>query len=181
MATFIAFLRGINVGGKNPVKMNDVADVFTTLRFHEVKTYLQSGNVVFKNTAFANPAVKIETALEKKTGLRISVIVRSREELEELLIVNPYRDGKQFNEDYVYLTLFSVPPAPEKIAQIKNTAVKDEYFEVRGDAVFVYVPNGYGRAKANNGFFEKKLQVTATTRNIKTVGKMIEMAAAADR
>lgn len=180
MVTYIAFLRGINVGGKNPIKMDVIKDVFTVLKFHDIKTYLQSGNVVFKSTSMKNPAVVIEKALEQKTALQISVFVRSPGELEELLKNNPYRDAKRFKEDYVYITLLSAPPAPVKILQIKSTAVKDEYFEVSGDAVFVYVPNGYGRAKLNNGFFEKKLQVRATTRNSKTVVKMVEMAGGQD-
>jgi len=103
MAAFVALLRGINVGGRNPVRMSDLADVFREASFDDVRTHQQSGNVIFASSTRPVESV-IETALEKRFGIPIMVIVRSREELKKIIAKAPQdHDSSRLRSDVVFL------------------------------------------------------------------------------
>jgi uncharacterized protein (DUF1697 family) len=172
LPTYVALLRGINVTGRNKIAMSDLRTCFEELGHADVRTYIQSGNVVF--TAKAGAPARLGPAIEKGItagfGHDVAVILRTRAELAAVLKRNP------FGAD-AYVTFLDAAPARALVAAIDPAAYAPDEFAVRGREVFVRCPNGYGRTKINNTFFERKLATRATTRNWKTVTTLYEWTA----
>jgi uncharacterized protein (DUF1697 family) len=169
--TFIALLRGVNVGGRK-VPMADLRALFDGLGHTDVRTYIQSGNVVF--TAQGRPArvrSAIEAALHREFGFEVAVLLRTPTDFAKVEQRNP------FGAD-AYVTFLEDEPDRELVSAIDATAFAPDEFEVDGREVFVRCPNGYGRTKINNTFFERKLATRATTRNWNTVTLLLEWATA---
>jgi uncharacterized protein (DUF1697 family) len=162
--TYVALLRGINVGGAHKVPMSDLRTLFETLGHADVRTYIQSGNVVF--TAKAGTPARVRAALEKSVagefGFDVTVLLRTAPELAATMKRNPY------GED-AYVTFLEEPADATKVKAIDPAPFAPDEFAVHGREVFVTCPNGYGRTKINNTFFERKLATKATTRNWRTV------------
>jgi uncharacterized protein (DUF1697 family) len=173
LPTCIALLRGINVGGRGKVPMRDLVALFDGLGHTNIRTYIQSGNVVF--TAKAAPLGRVRSAIEHGIeadfGFEVSVILRTPAELARVLRQNPFGDG-------AYVTFLDGVPDRRRINAIDAAPYAPDEFVVRGREVFVRCPNGYGRTKVNNAFFERKLATKATTRNWKTVTTLHEWATA---
>lgn len=179
MPVFIAMLRGINVSGHNLIKMESLRAAFAALGFVGVKTYIQSGNVVFQ-TAKASPAVLAEKIAKKNQavfGLSVPVVVRSADDLGEVLKHNPLLRNTGLDESRMHVTFLS-GPAPKNAEEIlKPLAGKSELFAVCGREIYLHCPDGYGNTKLSNSAIEKGLSVQATTRNWKTVNVLHSMAA----
>jgi uncharacterized protein (DUF1697 family) len=170
--TYIALLRGVNVGGKK-LPMADLRNTFAGLGHTEVRTYIQSGNVVFtaKSGGKDRGRAAIERAIARDSGLDVTVLVRMPAELTSVLQRNP------FGTD-AYVTFLDTKPTAKQIAAIDPEKFAPDEFVVDGREVFVRCPDGYGRTKINNMFFERKLATKATTRNYKTVKLLEEWAGA---
>jgi uncharacterized protein (DUF1697 family) len=178
MPVFIAMLRGINVSGHNTIKMENLRAALAALGFGEVKTYIQSGNIVFQ-TANASPAVlaeKIAKKIQADFGLSVPVIVRSSEELGEVLKHNPLLRRTGVDETKMHVTFLSglAPKNAEEI--LKSLAGESEQFAVCGREIYLHCPDGYGETKLSSSAIEKKLSVQATTRNWKTVNVLHALA-----
>lgn len=174
MSKYVAFLRGINVGGKNRVKMNLVTTAFEEAGFLNVSTYLQSGNVLFESRKTNRQSIQnsIASLLQEKSGIEINVIVRSILFLEQALADNPYQ-GKYFSDkSKCFITFLSRPPGTSELRNLDNISFAGESFALKEDLIYLYLTNGYGRAKLTNNYFEKRLRVSATTRNIKTIRQL---------
>jgi len=173
---YISLLRGINVGGRNKIKMADLKEVYKALAYEEVITYIQSGNVIFKTkkTAEAKLEKSIKEAIKKTFGLEIPVLVISKKELEALAQANPYKDRK-LEPKYIHFTILASPPDQEKIDLVNAIEFPGEEFTVTDRVAYLCLPNGYGRTKLHNNFFESKLKVKATSRNLKSILKLIEL------
>jgi uncharacterized protein (DUF1697 family) len=177
MGTYVAMLRGINVGARNTIKMADLDALFVGLGHTAVVTYIQSGNVVFKSTSRSAAALVsgVEQRIERDLGLDVRVLVRTRAELTKVLLGNPFlKQGADPARLHVTF-LADVPDAALVRAVGEYDAGADE-FRVQRREVLLHCPNGYGNTKINNGFFEKRLQTIATTRNWNTVNKLVELA-----
>lgn len=175
MQTYIALLRGINVGGKKTIKMADLKKYFIDEDFEQVQTYIQSGNIVFKATN-GNCSVFAKAIKEKILrvyGFDIPKVVLEVKSIEYILNDCPFPEEIKKQS---YFTILHNKPEAAKIKEVNALDLKGEQYQVTPHCVYLYAPNGYGRAKGNNNFFEKKLKVRATTRNYKTVKKLIEMA-----
>jgi uncharacterized protein (DUF1697 family) len=161
---YAAMLRGINLGSRNRVAMPALKELFEDLGFSDVGTYVQSGNVVF--SASKKPhAVAIATRIEKDLGATSPVLLRSARELAELVRGNPFRgDASAF-----HVTLLEDKPKAADIKAVDAARFTPDEFAVVGRDVYLRCPDGYGRSKLNNAFWEKKLGTVATTRNWKTV------------
>ena len=177
MKKYIAILRGINVSGQKKIKMDQLRSMMEELNFHNIQTYNQSGN----NT-FYYKKVKTETVeklIKKKIfdvfGFNVTVIVRNPEEIKEVLENNPFLKDKKKDITKMYVTFLSDKPLKENINKLKEYNYSPEEYLISGKDIYFYTPNGYGRAKMNNNFFENKLKVSATTRNWKTVNKLFEI------
>jgi uncharacterized protein (DUF1697 family) len=178
MPVFIAMLRGINVSGHKIIKMESLRASFAALGFGDVKTYIQSGNVVFK-TAKTDPArlaKKIAKTVLDDFGFDVPVLVKTAEQLTVVLKANPLLKRTGIDVSKLHVT-FLASIAPEKSAAIlQPLAAKSELLAVCGSEIFLYCPDGYGLTKLSNSVIEKKLSVAATTRNWKTVNVLYTMA-----
>ena len=121
-------------------------------------------------------AKKIENAIFKKYNFEVPVIIRSLEALEKIVTQNPFLKNKDFNTEKLHVTFLSETPLPANVKNIKITDYSPDKFIVIESEVFLHCPESYGETKLSNNFFEKKLKVSATTRNWKTVNKLLEIA-----
>lgn len=177
MTTFIALLRGINVAGKNKIKMEDLKQLMFDLNFTKVTTYIQSGNIIFKATdnlsAFEVENLLLE-AIQKKFNYTIQMVVLTKEQLNTIFFNNPFISNKAIETNKLHVTLLSKKSAME-VSLIKKLASPEEKYEIIKNTIYLYCPNGYSRTKLTNNNIEKKLKVSATTRNWKTIGKLVEL------
>jgi uncharacterized protein (DUF1697 family) len=177
MKKFIALLRGINVSGQKKIKMSDLKLLFEEMGFKDVQTYIQSGNVIFssKEISVDKLELKISSAIKRKFGFDVQVIILSQEEIEYTLKNNPFIKRKK-EDDRLYVTFLSNAPSKENIQRLNSTDYSPEEYIIDGKLVYLYLPNGAGKAKINNNLFENKLKVDGTTRNWKTVNALSELA-----
>jgi uncharacterized protein (DUF1697 family) len=180
METYISLLRGINVSGQKKILMADLKVLYETLKFKGVVTYIQSGNVIFKTDkkeSNQNLAKKIEQSIFKKYNFNVPLIVRSTSEIENIISNNPFLKDSNIDIDKLHVTFLSETPEKEKLISIVQFDYPPDKFIIIDQEVFLYCPDRYGETKLSNMFFENKLKVSATTRNWKTVNKLVEMAA----
>ncbi len=174
--TYIAFLRGINVGGHRKMKMAAVKESFEKLGVSNVKTYLQSGNVVFQSevTDTKDLEARLEQQLVQDFGFDVPVLIRQRHMLQQLLKDNPFANEE--NTKQLYFVLLKKLPGAAQISALKTLQFKHEKFYIKDLCVYLNFTQGYGTAKLNTNLIEQKLQVAATARNLRTLEKMIALA-----
>lgn len=177
-STYIALLRGINVGGHKIVKMDRLRKAFQELGFADVATYVQSGNVVFKSPkkASADLSRKIEEMLLRRFSMSVPVIVRTAEEIGEVLTNNPFLKERDTDVAGLHVTFLSLTPQKAAIKGLDAIAAGPDRFHCHGQEIYLHCPNGFGGTKLSINAFEKVLAVGATTRNWNTVNKLYEMA-----
>jgi uncharacterized protein (DUF1697 family) len=179
MAIYIALLRGINVSGRKIIKMDHLKSMFISLGFQSVTTYIQSGNVVFE-TAEAETGILCETIANKinhEFGFEVPVIVRALDELKEAIRQNPFGTDAIAEDEKLYITFLSKEPTAEAIAIFESFENGIDKFRVLNREVYILCgKNGYGNSLFSNTFVEKKLKVSATTRNWETTNKLAAIA-----
>ena len=174
-AVHIALLRGINVGGKNKLPMKDLAALFREAGCEDVRTYIQSGNVIFRAGAAPADAIPslISASIEERFGYRVPVVTRTAEDLRATVEANPFAEA----EANKLLVLFLADaPNPEHVEALDPNRSPGDEFVVVGREVFLHCPNGFARSKLTNSYFDSALSTTSTGRNWRTVGKLLEMA-----
>lgn len=174
MNTYICLLRGINVGGHKKIKMADLKTLFTSLGYNDVVTYIQSGNIIFKSheTSIDEITAVIKKAIVSTYGFEVPVFVLTRAILTQVYenyVLSPECIASS------YFTLLHTVPSTKDIAIVNNLELPNEHFVATENCVYIYPEKGYGKAKATNTFFEKKLNVVATTRNYKTIVKLLDL------
>jgi uncharacterized protein (DUF1697 family) len=179
MAKFISMLRGINVSGQKLIKMPELKLLYERVGFSNVVTYIQSGNVIF--SAGADIPVKelsteIRNAIFEKFGFDVPVILRTIDEMQEIVRLNPFQDEQGHVPDNIYITFLEDEALAEKIEKINSFDFLPDKFKIMGSEIYLNCSAGYGTTKLSNTFFEGKLNVRATTRNWKTVNRLIELA-----
>ena len=175
MNTLISMLRGINVSGKNTIRMEELRELYETLDFKKVQTYVQSGNVIFE-TSDTNPselATKIEKKIKQKFTFDVPVFIRTKSVFEKLIENHPFL-GKDPTK--LHVTFLSDKPTKPPLEEIRAATTEDEEFSIIGKEIYLFCPSGYGNTKLSNNFFERKLNVRATTRNWKTVNTLFSLA-----
>ncbi|HEX3012892.1 MAG TPA: DUF1697 domain-containing protein [Methanobacterium sp.] len=174
---YIALLRGINVGRNKRIKMADLIKVFESLGFKNVKTYVQSGNVIFEHDS--NDAAEIAESIERKISqtfpFSVNVIIRTKDEVENVVKGNPFIGRVGIELDKLHVIFLTDMPDPKDVLNLDINKDENEEFEVIGREVYIYCPEGYARTKLKNDIFEKKLNTAATTRNWKTTSKLLEL------
>ncbi len=189
MASHVALLRGINVGGRNKIPMADLREVVTSLGHTGVTTYIQSGNVLFStaDTDTAELAAALESAVGERFGIWASVVVLSRDELAKVLASNPYPDEP--NLKYVHVVFLNAEPPPDLLARIATAesaaSAKGSRDTVRaiGRALFLHTPDGFGTSELAQAVFriigppakQKKPDLAATARNWATSTKLLAL------
>ncbi len=178
MTTWVVLLRGVNVGGANRLAMSDLRDLVGGLGHSEVVTYIQSGNVVLKSPRHDRAAVAAEICegIRSTFGLTVSAILRTLDELRAAVAANPFRAEAQLDATRVHITFLSAVPEADRAAQLEPDRFGPERFALVGDDLYLHYPNGAGRSKMNLDYFEKRLAVRGTARNLNTVANLIELA-----
>ncbi|MFA9559191.1 DUF1697 domain-containing protein [Evansella sp. AB-rgal1] len=161
---YVALLRGINLGKKNKVDMKSLKALFEEMGFQNVRTYIQTGNVIADNLACDEQ--QIESNLKATYGFDIPVIIRSKEELESL------QQHDLFSKDNVYIMFLKNQLSNEQL-QLLETLVDDEFTAIDNKAIIINLSKNYHQTKYTNTFFEKKLEMPSTARNSNTVNKIL--------
>jgi len=170
MAVFIALLRAVNVGGTGLLPMKDLAAMCADIGFENVRTYIQSGNVVFKSRLGEKGIqAKLEKALEAKMGKKVDVVVRTAAELESVLKSNPFPDAIPAK----VAVLFTSGAVPAGFAE-KIVAPGGEEVQAAKREIYIYYPNGMGTSKLKL----PRSETPFTARNINTVAKVLAIATA---
>lgn len=175
MQKWLALLRGINVGGHNKIAMAELRDLFREQGFQDVESYIQTGNVVF--LAKGSPkklADTITRAIQEQWGYDISVMVISAETLDEIAAANPYAEAGEESPTRVFVGFLDREPGEVELKPVKK---ESEQFSVIGRAVYLHCPDGVGRSKLTNAYFEKGLNVSMTMRNLRVVKTLQQMLA----
>ncbi len=167
-------LRGINVSGQKRISMDSLRATYSSLGFKNVETYVQSGNVVFEDSAGdpISAGARIEKEIKRIFGFGVLVFIRTQSELEKLVKNTPF---KQKDESKLHVTFLSEKPAKIPLPQLNEARRGEEEFLISGREIYLFCPNGYGVTKLSNSFFEKKLLVSATTRNWRTVNALLSL------
>ena len=174
--TYLALLRGINVSGQKSIKMAELVKLFESLKFKNVRSYIQGGNVIFDSPSLNSLALtsQIETAIKKKFGFDVHVILRTSDELKKIVAGNPLLKEKNIQTDKLHITFLKVTPDKNLISKLEMNEASNEKYIIKNREIYLCCPNGYGKTKLNNMAFEKKLNVIATTRNWKTTTTLLE-------
>ncbi|BDC99575.1 DUF1697 domain-containing protein [Persicobacter psychrovividus] len=174
MTKKIAILRGINVGGKRKILMADLRSVCEGLGWTDVKTYIQSGNVLFmSDRSNAELEIELEKAIKAHFGFDVPVIIRTSQEMEGIVEHNPFVKDAEIAQ--LHLVFLKEVPMATQIEEALVHNFEPDQFHVAGQEVYLYCAGAYHKTKMSNNFFEKKLKVGATTRNWKTVLKLVEL------
>jgi uncharacterized protein (DUF1697 family) len=172
-----ALLRGVNVSGKNMLPMKELARMFSDAGCANVRTYIQSGNVVFEAPPGApGIAEAIQTKIEKRYGYRVPVILRTSAQLLKTIRDNPFLKAGA-HEKTLYVYFLAHTPDAGAIAALDPARSTPDAFQVRGQEIYLHLPNGMGRSKLTNAYFDSKLSTICTARNWATVLKLAAMMA----
>ena len=164
MPRLVAFIRGINITGRNTLAMADLRAICEAEGLTNVKTYLQSGNVVFDG----DPAT-----LERAVGHKI--VLRTSAQMRAIVKANPFKAEADATPSYTFVIFLESKPAADAIAALMAAKTGPEKAEVIGRELYVWYPNGMGQSKFTHTLIERKLRVTATARNFNTVNAILEM------
>ena len=178
MKTYISMLRGINVGGHKKIRMQELKELYESLDYREVQTYIQSGNVLFQcaDLDIAELNNRIESAIQAAYGYSVAVLIRTPDEFRRLVENNPLSGEK--NIDITRLAVIFLSASPEKwpTEKLEESKAESEDFYTSGREIYLYCPEGYAKTRLSTNFFEKQLKVSATARSWKTVNKLLELA-----
>jgi uncharacterized protein (DUF1697 family) len=173
---YVALLRGINVGGKNMIKMEGLRALFESLGFENVTSYINSGNLGFDSSAMSDAilAAMIHDAIEKELGLDISVMVRSSAEIAEIISNNPY-EGQFDNDKDVHVFFLAQELSDDHKVSLLEKNSDTEMIAVNGRTVYYLLRISIIDSILGKGFIDKKLKIGATARNWRTVKKLAEL------
>jgi uncharacterized protein (DUF1697 family) len=177
MPIYISMLRGINVGGHKLIKMDQLRKSFEALGFQQVKTYIQSGNVVFK-TAKLSPVTlskKIEERILRDFGFSAFVISRTAAEMVNAIASNPFLNQPGIDPQRLHVMFLSAPPAPAALKKLTDLTQAPERSSCLDREIYLYLPNGAGQSSLMKSPLDRVLSVVTTTRNWNTVNQLARM------
>ena len=174
MSTYVSLLRGINVSGKNLIKMQVLREIYSNLGFQEIKTYLQSGNVIFKseNENKENLSELISKSIEDRTGIKTKVFVFKDDAWLNIAIKNPF---PEIEDSFLYVTFLDKFIDEAFQEKFSSKTIRGEKLYIAGEQIYVCYPEGYGLSKLDNNSIETITRCIATTRNRKTVNALRDM------
>lgn len=172
---YVALLRGVNLGGHNQVRMADLRALVESLGHRDVVTYINSGNVVFTSGTPALDQAALAAAIEERIhaelGLRVAVLIRSPDELADVLAANPFPDAEPAR---LLISFLRAEPSREAVTSAAAIPSGNDQFHVIGTTAYLHCPDGIGRSKLAAAL-GKRLEVDATARNLATVRKLIDL------
>ncbi len=171
MKRYIVLLRGINVSGKNKLPMADLRDLLNDLDFHNVQTYIQSGNIILDSDERKSVVCeKIKKGIAKRFNYDVPVIARTIIEWEKAI------DNYPFPLENPKIVAFAFLNKETTETNIEAKGIDKDEYQIDKDIIYIYCPSGFARSKLSNNLFERKLKVIATTRNLRTTLKLLELA-----
>jgi uncharacterized protein (DUF1697 family) len=176
MKTYVAFLRGINVSGQKRIPMAELRELLAKTGLSNIETYIQSGNVIFQSSEKSkeNLESQIHNAIKSHFGFEVPVLILNPKELKQIFNACPFPENQK-TESYFMLLFESAEGM--LVNEISNLSNSNETFQITDSCIYFYSAIGYGKSKFNNNFFEKKLKITATARNYKTMVKLLSLLA----
>ncbi|MBO0912283.1 MAG: DUF1697 domain-containing protein [Acidobacteria bacterium] len=178
MPIYVAMLRGINIGPHKRMKMDKLRLCFESLGLEEVKTYIQSGNIVFRGAKFSDRALakKLEDLIERDFGFSAAVITRTRDELGRVIEDNPLVKQRGIVESRLHVVFLSGPPTAASLKTLEELTRPPDRMRNLEREIYFYFPNGVSGSSLWKHPLDRILTVTATMRNWTTVNKLYEMA-----
>ncbi len=174
MKTYVILLRGVMPTGKNKVPMAQLREALAKDGFGNVRTYIQSGNALVDTDLSAKDVEKrAHDLIQQHIGADLAVVARTGLQLQKVLDENPFIKGYDISR--VFFVSFAETPPAQKVKDLLAQEFSPEKLVVIKTAAYMYIPGTYGSGKLSNNFLEKKLGVSATTRNFNTLSKLIEM------
>jgi uncharacterized protein (DUF1697 family) len=177
VTTYICFLRGVNVGGNKLLKMGELKALFDALKLRDAKTYLQSGNVVFRSdeTDRAVLTRRIEEGIRKKSGMEVKIILRTTDELRKVIAANPLPpEGR--NPSGLIVAFLAGTIANDAKAALTSLKIASEELQFGDRELYIYFQSGMAESKLSRALTEKKVGVNVTARNWNTVNALLKMA-----
>jgi uncharacterized protein (DUF1697 family) len=180
MTVAISMLRGVNVGGRHKIGMEALRKLYASLCLRNAQTYIQSGNVVFTTDERDLDLVggRIGTAIERAFGFRPEIVLRTVNQLRELVAGNPFAARTGLDPRKLVVMFPAGDPGAENLRQLLAIEADPEELRVKGRHLYIWFPNGVGRAKLSLALVEKTLKIPATGRNWNTVVRLLAMAEA---
>jgi len=179
MKHYTVLLRGINVGGHKKIKMADLRLLLEKQGLSHVQTYIQSGNILCASSSSADEVEStIANAIEEKYGFVVPTMAFTVDELKAIIAKNPYHAVAEEDRKYVYFTLLDQVPAAEKVQALEEVNFLNDTVCIIGKTIYANLLSTYSTTKFSNNFIESKLKVKATTRNWRTMHKLLEMSSA---
>ena len=177
MPVYVAMLRGINVGGHKRIKMDQLRKSFEALGCKQVKTFIQSGNVVFdaSKLSLASISKKIEGRILRDFGFSVSVITRTQDEMDKAVHSNPFLKQSGIDQSKLHVTFLSEVPAPPALKKFEALIAAPDQSCCVGKEIYFYLPNGVSQSSWAKTPWERTLSVVTTTRNWKTVNSVYQM------
>lgn len=174
MKTYIALLRGVNVSGQKKIPMVELRELLSKSGLEHVLTYIQSGNVVFQSLEkdIQKLELKIHEAIKNYFGFEVPILVKTPKELQQIFDDCPFPEEEKMNS---YFTFPYTIPDKSLVEEASKMLYPNEQFVITNNCIYSYCLIGYGKAKYNNNFFERKLKTTATARNYKTMLKLLSL------
>lgn len=179
MGTYIALLKGINVGGNRKVPMADLRQVVADAGFGDVRTYIQSGNVVCTSSRRSSAAVaaELERVIGAAFGFDVPVVVRRDTELAAVVAGNPFlTPTPRADEQFLHVMFLSAPPTAEHAAGLDPARSPADEFVLVGQELYLHCPQGVAGSRLTNDHLERVLHVRATGRNWRTVTTLLDLA-----
>ena len=178
MIRYIAFLRGINVSGHRIIKMEALKSLFQVMKFKNVLTYIQSGNVIFESSVKNRNllASKLENAIKENFGHDVVVIIRTDIELEASIKQNPFNKINLDKTIQLYVTFLSEEPNHELLKSFISKSSRISTYKMINNDIFTLYKRNKGKDPFSNSFVEKQLKVSAITRNWNVLNKILELA-----
>ncbi|NPD46146.1 MULTISPECIES: DUF1697 domain-containing protein [unclassified Lentimicrobium] len=177
MTTYISILRGINVGGHRKIIMAELRKMYEQLGFSQVKSYIQSGNVVYEsNQKMSSTELEklLENSIKETFGHEVPVLIRTSEEWEMAIKANPFLN-EESNTDKLFITFLSESPSPELKEELSSMDFSPDQLKIIDKCVYLYCERKYHETKMTHSLIERKLKVKATARNWKTIMKLKEL------
>lgn len=174
MNTYIALLRGINVGGHKKVPMAELRELLYQSGFENVLTYIQSGNIILQSSVDDKSKIEstIQQSIQSHFGFEVPVIVKTGTELQIIFDSCPFSEAKKADS---YFILLSDIPQQSLVEIVTDITFENEEFVIIKDCMYLHTSMGYGNSKFNMSWFEKKLNIKATSRNYKTIVKLLSL------
>ena len=175
-STYVALLRGINVGGNNKLPMKDLVAIFERAGCARVRSYIQSGNIVLEAEAevAVGLAARVSAEIERRFRMRVPVMLRTARELRAVARKNPLLEAGASVES-LHVIFLAEGPGKSRAATLDPDRSPPDTFVVKGREIYLSCPNGVGRSKLTNAWFDAKLGTVSTGRNWRTVLKLVEM------